>query len=499
MHFHYQHLHLHHQQLLQYHQQQLLRQQLLHHHCNEDGYCDFQQPPPPDFLQPRIFHPIPVYNEYVVHHPIMCDMRDEMVEFQKLSNEYEPDLQGPLVGLKQSSVALSREYAQADPIYVAKTTSLAQTHSHYRIMKGDGNCGWRAVAFGYFENLFALQDEAKVVQELARIKSFNRMFDAVGQQEHLYEIFVDATEELLNHMIEHIAGDNPDDMFILETFNDEWNSNAIITHFRLMTSAWMQLNSERYEAFLSVPIEQYCSRTIDTVRTEIDEIGLQALVDGVIEASGFDVQILYLDRSQGDEVNAHQLTSQRNGSLGTIKLLYRPGHYDLLYSSGSPTPVNCQYAMTCDFPPWYPNSIPCDLNPVLMAVPSLPLDQASEPQDHSAYEYEYLYPIHPEHPPAEMIPHHTVPLPEPIQPEVATINLPPRPPPTEDRSSELLIRMNPLVDPDMNCLPLTIPFRNSHFNQAHFQNSEFQPSQWDPSEINKREKKPSSRSGSSSE
>ncbi|EEQ35312.1 conserved hypothetical protein [Microsporum canis CBS 113480] len=430
MHFHYQHLHLHHQQLLQYHQQQLLRQQLLHHHCNEDGYCDFQQPPPPDFLQPRIFHPIPVYNEYVVHHPIMCDMRDEMVEFQKLSNEYEPDLQ-----------------------------SLAQTHSHYRIMKGDGN----SVAFGYFENLFALQDEAKVVQELARIKSFNRMFDAVGQQEHLYEIFVDATEELLNHMIEHIAGDNPDDMFILETFNDEWNSNAIITHFRLMTSAWMQLNSERYEAFLSVPIEQYCSRTIDTVRTEIDEIGLQALVDGVIEASGFDVQILYLDRSQGDEVNAHQLTSQRNGSLGTIKLLYRP--------SGSPTPVNCH----------------------------LPLDQASEPQDHSAYEYEYLYPIHPEHPPAEMIPHHTVPLPEPIQPEVATINLPPRPPPTEDRSSELLIRMNPLVDPDMNCLPLTIPFRNSHFNQAHFQNSEFQPSQWDPSEINKREKKPSSRSGSSSE
>ncbi|EZF28192.1 hypothetical protein H101_08126 [Trichophyton interdigitale H6] len=73
-----------------------------------------------------------------------------------------------------------------------------------------------------------------------------------------------------------------------------------------------------------MPIEQYCSRTVDTVRTEIDEIGLQALVDGVIEASGFDVQILYLDRSQGDQVNAHQLTPQRTDSLGVIKLLYRP-------------------------------------------------------------------------------------------------------------------------------------------------------------------------------
>lgn len=30
-------------------------------------------------------------------------------------------LKGPLVGIKQASVALSQEYAQADPIYVAKT------------------------------------------------------------------------------------------------------------------------------------------------------------------------------------------------------------------------------------------------------------------------------------------------------------------------------------------------------------------------------------------
>ncbi|EZG03531.1 hypothetical protein H106_06980 [Trichophyton rubrum CBS 735.88] len=326
------------------------------------------------------------------------------------------------------------------------------------------------------------------------------MFDAVGQQEHLYEIFVDATEELLKSMAEQIANNNQDETFIVDAFNNEWNSNAIITHFRLMTSAWMQLNRERYEAFLPMPIEQYCSRTVDTIRTEIDEIGLQALVDGVIEASGFDVQILYLDRSQGDEVNAHQLTPQRTDSLGVIKLLYRPGHYDLLYGSPqSPTPVNYQYSMTCDFSPWYPNSLNFDLNPVLMAVPSLPLDPANSPP-HPApapSPYEYSYPMNP---PENMIPHHTIPLPEPAPPRHATINLPLRsPPPPEDKPSELLIRMNPLVDPDMSCLPLTIPFRNSHFNQAHFLNAEFQPSQWDPSEIYKREKKPSSRSGSSSE
>ncbi|KAK2834864.1 hypothetical protein FQN49_006838 [Arthroderma sp. PD_2] len=454
--------------------------------------------PRPDFHFSRAYHPL--CNDYLVQQPIMSALprHDEMAEFQKLSNEYEPDLQGPLVGLKQSSAALSQEYAQADSVYITKTSSLAQTHSHYRVMKGDGNCGWRAVAFGYFENLFALRDQEKVSQELSRIKSFNELFDAVGQQEHLYEIFVDATEELLNSIAEQIGNNNEDGIFILNAFNDEYNSNAIITHFRLMTSAWMRLHPERYEAFLSIPLDQYCSRTIDTVRTEIDEIGLQALVDGVIQASGFAVEILYLDRSQGDQVNAHQLTSQGSTPLGTIKLLYRPGHYDLLYSSPpqSATPVNYQYSMTCDYTPWYPNSLPFDLDPVLMAVPSLPLDSATRPPVQSPYQY--TYPIHPT---PNMIPQQ-IPPPEPVTPEHTSINLPFRSPPLTDKSSELLIRMNPLVDPDMNCLPLSIPFRNSHFNQAHFLNSEFQPSQWDPSEIYKREKKSSnssSRAGSSSE
>lgn len=85
----------------------------------------------------------------------------------------------------------------------------------------------------------------------------------------------------------------------------------------------MKLNRDRYEAFLPVPLEQYCSGTIDPAKTEIDEIGLQGLVDGVIDASGFAVEILYLDRSEGQEVTPHTLTPNHSG-LATIRLLYRP-------------------------------------------------------------------------------------------------------------------------------------------------------------------------------
>lgn len=89
------------------------------------------------------------------------------------------------------------------------------------------------MAFGYFENLLNLRDTGKVAKELERIKSFNQLLDAVGQDETLYEIFVDATEDLLNQVSNAIENGNQDESFLLEAFNSEYNSNAIITHFRV--------------------------------------------------------------------------------------------------------------------------------------------------------------------------------------------------------------------------------------------------------------------------
>jgi ubiquitin thioesterase protein OTUB1 len=86
----------------------------------------------------------------------------------------------------------------------------------------------------------------------------------------------------------------------------------------------MKLDPLRYQAFLlDIPVDQYCSTRIDPVKTEIDEVGLQALIHSVIEGSGFGVEILYLDRSVGDVVTPHQLSTHcPNGA--TMRLLYRP-------------------------------------------------------------------------------------------------------------------------------------------------------------------------------
>lgn len=113
---------------------------------------------------------------------------------------------------------------------------------------------------------------------------------------------------------------------ILEALLFSWDPATDMLMFnvlQLLTSAWMKLHPAQYEAFLSMPVEQYCATRIDVVRTEIDEIGLQALVDGVIGGSGFAVEIMYLDRSEGEAVTPHLLTPPRSTG-GTICLLYRP-------------------------------------------------------------------------------------------------------------------------------------------------------------------------------
>lgn len=97
------------------------------------------------------------------------------------------------------------------------------------------------MAFGYFETLFARRDSVHVQHELSRIKSLNSLLDQVGQEEHLYEMFVDATEEAFQKTIAAIQNGDQDETFLVNAFNDEFRSSAIVTHFRVRCSP----NSQR--------------------------------------------------------------------------------------------------------------------------------------------------------------------------------------------------------------------------------------------------------------
>lgn len=77
-------------------------------------------------------------------------------------------------------------------------------------------------------------------------------------------------------------------------------------------------------------IQDYCSSHIEPHAVEIDNLGLQACIDAIIKPAGIAVQVLYLDRSPGEQVNQIDWPAEPSTlnapytELSTIRLLYRP-------------------------------------------------------------------------------------------------------------------------------------------------------------------------------
>lgn len=93
----------------------------------------------------------------------------------------------------------------------------------------------------------------------------------------------------------------------------------------------MKSNAEAYQPFSpDVSIEQYCATQIEPYQVEIEHLGMNALIDALIKPAGFAVDILYLDRSVGQEANTIRFELQTPDGhpifldAPTIRLLYRP-------------------------------------------------------------------------------------------------------------------------------------------------------------------------------
>jgi ubiquitin thioesterase protein OTUB1 len=85
----------------------------------------------------------------------------------------------------------------------------------------------------------------------------------------------------------------------------------------------MQFHADQYQGFLETTIEDYRQSRIEAHAQEIEQIGLQALTDGIVAPAGVALEVLYLDRSQGDEVTPHMFVQDAH-DRPTIRLLYRP-------------------------------------------------------------------------------------------------------------------------------------------------------------------------------
>ncbi|KAI1460172.1 hypothetical protein F4805DRAFT_18276 [Annulohypoxylon moriforme] len=236
---------------------------------------------------------------------------------------------------------------------------------------------------------------------------------------------------------------------------------------------------------------------------EIDHIGVVLLHDFLLKPAGIILEIAYLDRSDGVAVNVHRMPEEANGedpaNLGPIiYLLYRPGHYDILYRDSviqpppvQPTPTTLSINRATSF---------THHHEIESTMPSLP--------DFAAVDMSALAMIPGFGAPAEMSPLGSPPaapspltdpyaaspqspwMPQPFPDGLATRPPPPQPSPPQQQPATPMtvhpLRFSKYNFPDLVETSFHEPafttntFKNSHFNVAHYNNMNFQPEMYRP-------------------
>jgi ubiquitin thioesterase protein OTUB1 len=170
--------------------------------------------------------------------------------------------------------------------------------------------------------------------------SLNNLLTTVGGFEAwLFEDMVEETTTLLKDMADAMETSiHTAEALILQRFNMAENSNAIVYHFRLLASSWLQANAQDYEGFIpdGGGVSTYRKEWLEPPNTEIDHLGMTLLIDVLLKPIGFAVEIVYLDRSEGTQVNSHIIQAMDTKAGPMIHLLYRPSHYDILYKDPIP-------------------------------------------------------------------------------------------------------------------------------------------------------------------
>ncbi|KAL5221382.1 hypothetical protein ABZP36_026095 [Zizania latifolia] len=271
----------------------------------------------------------------------------------------------PYVGDKEPLSTLAAEFQSGSPILQEKIKLLGEQYDALRRTRGDGNCFYRSFMFSYLEHILETQDKAEVERILKKIEQCKKTLQDLGYIEFTFEdffsIFIDQLESVLQGQETSIGPEE-----LIERTRDQMVSDyglynqicvvclsqlfshyyltvfcLVVMFFRFVTSGEIQRRAEFFEPFISgltnSTVVQFCKASVEPMGEESDHVHIIALSD----ALGVPIRVMYLDRSSCDagslSVNHHDFIPEANSSEGAaaekpyITLLYRPGHYDILY------------------------------------------------------------------------------------------------------------------------------------------------------------------------
>lgn len=246
----------------------------------------------------------------------------------------------PLVSDGLPFASLLIEYESADLAFLDKLTLVQPLFKRYRKIRGDGNCFFRSAAFRLFEILCESADFASNLSVME--EKWTKLLVSAGFDKIAYEDFLESVIDQLKTFNEkspiiEAAGEDSSDWLARQWRDDPIQSNTVMVLLRMLVSAHLQTNPDEYLPFIyeetsstnlnpDTAMAEYCCRNVEAIGVEsdhIDVIGLTRVLDCQIE-------IVYLDASP-DPQNIVIQFGDASFFEKPISLLYRPGHYDIIY------------------------------------------------------------------------------------------------------------------------------------------------------------------------
>ncbi|XP_057949027.1 OVARIAN TUMOR DOMAIN-containing deubiquitinating enzyme 1 [Malania oleifera] len=273
-----------------------------------------------------------------------ANFRDDEIMQQQSAIRAEEAEKSPFVGDKEPLSTLAAEYQSGSPILIEKIKMLAENYAAIRRTRGDGNCFFRSFMFAYLEYILKSQDQAEVRRISANVEGCRKTLQSLGYAEFTFEDFFALFLEQLESVLEGSATSISHDE-LLQRSRDQSISDYVVMFFRFVTSGEIRKRSEFFEPFImglsNTTVEQFCKSSVEPMGEESDHVHITALSD----ALGVPIRVVYLDRSSCDtgvSVNHHDFIptsgdhpdakgSSSKAIDASITLLYRPGHYDILY------------------------------------------------------------------------------------------------------------------------------------------------------------------------
>ncbi|XP_050225241.1 OVARIAN TUMOR DOMAIN-containing deubiquitinating enzyme 1 [Mercurialis annua] len=251
----------------------------------------------------------------------------------------------PFLSDKEPLSALAAEYQSGSPILLEKIKVLGERYDAIRRTRGDGNCFFRGFMFSYLEHILETQDKAEVDRVKINVEECRKTLQNLGYIDFTFEDFFSLFLEQLDNVLPGSETSISHDELV-DRCRDQSVSDYVVMFFRFVTSGEIKRRSDFFEPFIlgltNTTVEQFCKSSVEPMGEESDHVHITALSD----ALGVAIRVMYLDRSSCDtggvSVNHHDFLPAA-GNLpnptsdgSTIKdpfitLLYRPGHYDILY------------------------------------------------------------------------------------------------------------------------------------------------------------------------